>query len=277
MSDPAKPTPPDSGHDHAAPPAPTPVADQFKNLEAPFAAADGTIPLAPDLDPPAPMPIAGSSLLTPQDDLCPNCRAHMSPDAVVCMKCGYDQKQGRVVRPELGTVEVEDPKSVPEYVTTGRGPSKVVAIAAAVVLVGAMIVAGIYAPVRTVPIVAALLGLMLFQTILYTGTGVFAVWAAARLVSQRFTNIDLVAARMFFAVALFQLISHLVLFPEPRWLSQIVVFVLAVGAYWLTIFFFFRKNHKDTSVLLALHVAASLFVQFGVLISAFLQTVVASK
>ena len=277
-SEPSK-TPSGQSPESAQPPAPIPVADQFEKLTTSFgdAAADkGIIPLAPDLEADAPKPTS-PSLLTSKEDACPNCNAPLAADAVVCMKCGYDQKQGRVVKPEVGVVEVEDKKAVPEYVTIGRGSPRPLAIAGGVLLVAAMITAAVYSPVKSVPVIAAIIGLIFFQAALYTGSGVVAVWAAARLAGQRFTHIDLVAARMFVAVALFQLVSHFVLIPDYRTLSQIVMFVLAAGTYWLTIFFFFRKDHRETSVLLAFHVAAGAFVHFGVMISAFLQSVVSNR
>lgn len=261
------------------PPAPIPVADQFEKLTTSFgdtAPDKDIIPLAADPESDFPKP-AVPSLLTPKEDACPNCSAPLAADAVVCMKCGYDQKQGRVVKPEVGVVEVEEKKPVPEYVTTGRGTARPLAIAGGILLIAAMVTAAVYSPVKSFPVIAALIGLLFFQATLYTGSGVVAVWAAARLAGQRFTHIDLVAARMFVAVALFQLVSHFVLIPDHRMLSQIVMFVLAAGAYWLTIFFFFRKDHRETSVLLAFHVAAGAFVHFGVMISAFLQSVVAAR
>lgn len=207
-------------------------------------------------------------------DACPNCGKPMAADAVVCFNCGYDQKSSRVVKPEVGVVvlEPEAPlrREKPEFVLTGRGSPRAIAIAGAACVLSAMVLSGVLTKNATLGIAAAFAGLVLIQTLLHTGTGVAAVWLASKFTGTQFErNVDLAAARMLLAFGVLQLVVALRLSVESPF-ARAPIFLLAVAAYWLALFALFRRSHRDTSLLAACHIGVWMLVEFGVQIQSWL-------
>ncbi len=55
-------------------------------------------------------------------DVCPNCGSPMpGADALVCLRCGYDLKQMRVIKPELGEIEADEGDRRPMLSKPGMG------------------------------------------------------------------------------------------------------------------------------------------------------------
>ncbi len=232
---------------------------------------------APDLSTSRPSLVPDSTDL----DACPNCGKPMAADAVVCFNCGYDQKSARVVKPEVGVVVLEPQPPVrrekPEFVLPGRGSPRVVAIAGVACVLAAMIVSATVSKNATVGIAAALAGLVLVQTLLHTGTGVAGVWLASKFTATQFErHVDLAASRMLLAVGVFQLVAALRLSLESPF-ARAPVFLLAVGAYWLVLFAFFRRSHRDTSLLAACHMGVWMLVEFSVQIQTWLASAATLK
>jgi hypothetical protein len=238
---------------------------------------EGEIPLdLPAGVRPGPTRPARESLLTARPDACPNCARPMSQDAVVCFACGYDQRQARVVTPEVGVVEVTPPTpqrpELEEFVLPGRGSARVVAVVGVVVGVAAMITAASIGRGYSTGARLALAAGVGLSTLIHTGTGLVAVWTAAKITGRQLErNVDLGAARMLVAFASLQLVMSLRLGIENLWLRA-PVFGVALGAYWVVLFALFRRSHRDTTVLAACHVTAWLAVEFGVQVQAWLQS-----
>ncbi|HMN39215.1 MAG TPA: zinc ribbon domain-containing protein [Phycisphaerales bacterium] len=231
-----------------------------------------TIPLEPvaEGDPPA---RGTSSILNPSGDACPNCGAGMAAEAVVCMACGYDMTANRVVTPRTGVDEVDpepEDQGPAEFVRPGGKPM-VLAIAGAVVLLAAAVAAGSNAPRREFSAQAAMVLLVLYRAVIHTGTGLAAVWCAARYVEERFGSVRLALARVFVAVAVFWLVSSLRLPIESEWLERAVRWPVALGCYWLTLFVLFRRSRGETLVLALLHVGTWMFVEMGIQLGVWLQ------
>lgn len=243
---------------------------------------DGTIPLEPTPEPPKPVvPVArpvGQPLLDLVDDTCPNCKAVMDSDALVCMACGYDLKQNRVITPELGEVEApQAPKLAPEFVRPG-GTAKIVAALGAATLLAATVCAYLSAPRGSGFWVAASMSLLtIYKGILHTGTGVAAVWLTARWVSERFSRLDLASARMLLAFSVYLLVASLPLHMELVWLERALKFFAGMGVYYLMLWALFRRDRMTTLILLAFHVAMWAFVEFGILIAAQLEQAIQSN
>ena len=66
----------------------------------------------------------------------------MEPEAVVCMSCGYNMKANELLKPQTGVDIIEPPPVKPEFVKPGGKPATV-AIIGAVVVVAAMVAAGV--------------------------------------------------------------------------------------------------------------------------------------
>jgi hypothetical protein len=92
-----------------------------------------------------------------------------------------------------------------DFVRPGFGDARVWGITGAVLLVGAMIATGVNVETR----VLANIFLTMYNTLLHTGTGVVALFAAAILTEHRLGAFELAAARMFTAVAAFALVFSL--------------------------------------------------------------------
>jgi hypothetical protein len=203
----------------------------------------------------------------------------MESDAIVCMACGYDMKANQVLTSRTGIDEVE-PAPVaaerPEFVKPGGRPL-VYAIAGVCVLCGAMVAAAMNAPKPDIGVRAALALLVLYHAILHTGTGVAAIWLAARYVEQRLTHLELAASRIFLALACFLLVASIRIPIEHPFLESLVRFPLAIGVYFLAIFALFRRNRQETLLFLLFHAGAAMFVELGVRLAVWLEAIVAVK
>jgi hypothetical protein len=141
------------------------------------------------------------------------------------------------------------------------------AVAGAVLLLGALIVAGINAGNHHVFRIA----LTLYNVLLHTGTGVAAVFIAAYVTNTRVKRPELTAARMFVAVAAFMLIFRLNINffgPDYRtWrleelvLASLVYVGLVAGSFRLVRWY-------PLAILVGAHFVIWLVVQVGMELSA---------
>ena len=231
-------------------------------------------PLAPA--PPIPKLAARSSILQRIDDKCPNCATKMDADAVVCMSCGYDLKANELLRPRTGVDLIEPPPVQPEFVKPGIRPATL-AIIGAVVVVAAMVAAGVNSPpgrAMGAPFVFALL--ILYRVVLHTGTGLAGLWCAAKFVDHRLNHIDLAAARMFLALSVFMLVWALRIPIENAFLEHAIRFTLAVAGYWLTLFALFRRGRQETTLIAMFHLGVVMFVELGLQLAIWLETTVSA-
>lgn len=199
----------------------------------------------------------------------------MKTDAVVCLACGYDLTANRVIRPAVGVEEIEPTKPAedqrPEFVRPG-GTAKLVGILGGIVLVGAGVCAGFTARDGSGWVVTgAMVVLAMYSGILHAATGVAAVWCASKYEGERFTKIDLVAARMLLGFATFLLVLNVPVHLPYEWLDKSLKFVLAVSVYFLMLMALFRRDRRVSLVLLGMHAAIWVFVQIGVLLGVVLQ------
>jgi hypothetical protein len=232
-------------------------------------------PLAASSQPPK--PFARPPVVETVDDKCPNCGATMASDAVVCMSCGYDMQAGRVLKAETGVDLIEPPPVLPPFVKPGIKPS-VLLIAGSVALVAAMIAAGVNAAPRAALGSSAVFALLvLYKTILHTGTGLAGVWAAALFVGHRLNYLNLAAARMFVSVAAFMLIWSLRIPISISFLEYGVRLLAALACYWFLLFALFRRTRQETTLIVLFHVGAAMFVELGFQIAVWLQTSVAER
>jgi hypothetical protein len=144
------------------------------------------------------------------------------------------------VGPSAAATAVQLPSDTrPTFVRPGFGEPKHWAIAGAVLLVGAMIAAGVNAPAGGGGLqIAYRVALALYETMIHTGTGVFALYLASKLVDNRFGEVELAASRMFAAVSAVAFLLHLKLsFFGGRFqqIDQIIVLLLAIGGYVLIV------------------------------------------
>jgi hypothetical protein len=200
----------------------------------------------------------------------------MDEDAVVCMACGYDLKANEMLRSRTGVDIIEPPPVLPEFVgSAGMGwggrPGLLAAIGAGVTL-AAMIAAGANASRTGSPGVAfALVLLVVYQTVVHTGTGLVGLWLAARFVEHRLSRIDLCVARIALAWSVFQLVKALRVPIENSFAEAAIRFPIAIGCYWLMLFVLFRRSRQETSLILLFHFGAIMFVELGLQIGVWLQ------
>ncbi len=216
------------------------------------------------------------------EDRCPKCSEPMPSDAVVCMKCGYDQRANKVREVETGVVEVpEAPEGAKpaktDFVVPGRLSPKTLGIVGAVLTVAAMVAAGIYAPAPSFGVVAAWVLLTLYTIGINSATGVAAVAVAARLNSQPFGRLDVALARMFAAFALFQAISRTrpVLLGSPL-LTTGVSFVVGALLYFGAVMLLFRKDRRTTSVIALAHFILWILLELGPVLGNWVSTAVSA-
>lgn len=211
-----------------------------------------------------PSPADAKPLLELEEDVCPKCQSPLTPDAVFCVKCGYDLRTNETRTPRLGVEHVaEKPKEEPnEFSLPGRGKVPVLLAIGGVITVGAMVVAGLNAPPHFGPVLARVI-LCLYETALHTGTGLIAVLIAARLVEQKPGNLELALARVFVAFSTFQLL-HQITFTDYRVLSALLMYPLGLAAYWGLVMLLFRKPRMVALMVVLVHVVLWLVVQIGV-------------
>lgn len=166
---------------------------------------------------------------------------------------------------EKGIPEAKPP--LEEFVKPGIGGIKVWGIVGGVLLLAAMIAAGVQAGSGGQRVLRVLL--VLYNTLLHTGTGVVAVFVAATLLSMRMGKFELAAARMFAAVAAFALLMAMQfrLFGVV-WLDRVVVLFMATGVYGLIVASTFNlwKRHPLLYVV-GSHFFLWLIVAVGMLLS----------
>ncbi|MBL8759419.1 MAG: zinc ribbon domain-containing protein [Phycisphaerae bacterium] len=244
--------------------APIPLAPVGSAVPAPASPARPSAPAGTIAD-------KGSLLEVVSEEPCPQCGKPMPVDAVVCLKCGYDIKAGKVRQTEVG-VEAPAPAAVvvPDFAAPGRLDSLALTIIGALLLGAAMFVAGWFAPSgSSAGARAALVGRVALQTLVHTGTGVLAVVGAAFLVKNRLGRIDLAAARMFVCVSAFFSVVGLRYELEGawevvQWGTELVKWVGAMGLYWLLALGLFWKPPRSINTLAGLHFV--LFASTGMLI-----------
>src|SRR5262245_17275487 len=131
---------------------------------------------------------------------------------------------------------------VPPFVKPGLGEARHWAIVGAVLLVAAMIATAVTAvPGTGAGQIGLRILLTVYSTLVSAGTGVVAVYIAARLLEQPLGNVELAAARMFTAVSAFVLVQSLSLrLTGVDWIDNTINLVLATAAYLGTIAATFR-------------------------------------
>lgn len=225
---------------------------------------------APEGHPEKPQPkIEAQPILELEEEQCPKCRAPLGPGDVVCLKCGYDMRANTVRQVEHRAESVDeepDESDAEPFVTPGRGSPKVLLIAGSILSIAAMVVAGMGVPTggSTWLVVASVL-LVLYEVVLHTGTGLVAVAAAARISEERFGGeeaVQLAAARVFVAMAVFELVLHLVGM-TPYTLVSILAWPLAGAAYWLVVWLLFNKTKTVALVIVLAQVILWVLVRLG--------------
>lgn len=221
--------------------------------------------------PTPPLPEKVPSLLELAEDTCPKCGTLLKPDAVFCIKCGYDMRTNEVRTPRLGVEHVEEKPPEPEKVfsTPGRGDVKVLLAVGGALTVGAMVVAGLKSPPGFVTVVASVV-LALYETVLHTGTGLIAVLIAARLADMRPGRLDLATARIFVAFAAFQCL-HRISFGEYEVLVMILMYAAALAAYWGLVMLLFRKPRMVGVTVMVAHFLLWMVVMAGVELAKFVE------
>ena len=200
----------------------------------------------------------------------------MSDDAVVCMRCGFDQKAGVVRKAEVAVEEVEPPKPVPDFVVQARATPKVLAIIGGSIGVIAMIATGIKTHSQGWGVLIPSVLLTLYVTVVHACTGVIAVAIAAKLSEQKLGRIDLAAARMLVAVSIFEFVRSLEVLGVPSWLSNSVLVIVAAGAYLLFLMILFKKDHTKAGMIAVAHLAVYALFEIGAWLSVWLSAALAA-
>jgi len=185
-------------------------------------------------------------------DTCPNCGAPMpDAEAVLCLHCGFDQKQNRVIKTKVGVEEVADPADA-EFVRPGRLGFRAPFFAGAILVLLAAILSGVHADTR--PILHAV-ATFLFAPV-YAGIGVAAVMITAVLMEDRFGRLELAAARMFLAVGIADAAWHAGQTIDAHSAVRFLAGgVLGAGLYFAVVWWFFRLNRTVASLVAILHVS----------------------
>jgi len=209
--------------------------------------------------PPAPLP------LDLADEDCPRCHKPLAHEAVMCINCGYDLKANVIREPELGEVVVTAQQSAgaKEFVTPGRGSAQVLATCGVFITIGALIIAGVNDRQWGAFVLLGSIAIMLYNILLHTCTGVVAVILAAKFTEERFTRLELAAARMFVAVALFYALSSLRLPINLAFVAGLLAWVSALGVYFGVVWWFFKKDRYGTALIALAHFLMWLLLQLG--------------
>jgi hypothetical protein len=154
----------------------------------------------------------------------------------------------------------------PEFVKEGFGEPQYWAIAGGVLLLAAMIATGVNAPNRALFRIV----LTLYNALVHTGTGMVALYLAARLTEHRFGRVELAAARMFTAVSALMLVMTLQLhLTGYTWIDMTVRLIIAVGAYAGIVAVLFKLWDRTTLVyVIGLHALLWLIVEVGMALAA---------
>lgn len=154
----------------------------------------------------------------------------------------------------------------PPLVGSTLGGPQVWAIVGGLLLVSALVATAINAPNRAVIRVL----LVLYNTLLHTGTGVAALTLAAMLLQRRLGPVEAAAARMFAAVSAFVLVAALptTLF-GVRWADVSLGLILAAGVYVLAVASLFGLWRRlPLAYVVLAHAILWLIVQVGVELAA---------
>lgn len=253
-----------------------------------------------DAVPPSPPPVTIAPLhphdappiFEVENDPCPKCGAVLRPGEVVCIKCGFDLRKNQAHAPSVGVELVDaaalerarvqaatgvEPKTPSEeFSTPGRGNLQTLLIFAAALVVSAMVFAGIDSPV--VGFWPALLRalLALYKIVLATGAGLVALMVVAHISEMKVGRTDLAAARILLAFSAFYALQA-ISFPGPPMLVHLLMWTLALGAYWALVKFLFNKPSIVALYLLATHCLLWLVLQGGMSFSQAVQGVEASR
>ncbi|MBX3316899.1 MAG: hypothetical protein KF902_08575 [Phycisphaeraceae bacterium] len=151
---------------------------------------------------------------------------------------------------------------IPPIVRPGfPGPNTLI-ISAAVLTLGAVGMAGYFAPSHAIARGLA----TLYDIAVHTGTGIVAVMMAAVFTERRFSEAKLAAARMFFAVSL----MHAVVSSNIPIPTKIDEWVLGLSAYALALWGLFRLPRHELTVIGVTHAGLWLIVKFGAELNAFI-------
>lgn len=185
------------------------------------------------------------------EDRCPKCGTPMpNPDAVVCMKCGYDQVQNKVISTKVGTVEVVADAGPTMFVKPGRLGWKAPAIIGGVLIIVAAVLSGMHAPHRPISHGVAT---FLFAPV-FTGIGVAAVLLTALLMEEPFGRLEHAAGRMLMAVGLVELSWHIAWNLElANPLRFLIGASIGVGAYFLVVWWTFSLTRTVALMVSVIH------------------------
>jgi len=218
--------------------------------------ADEMIPLEPAKEEQSPSKPSSTpaqrSLLDETEDTCPSCGAALpGPDAVVCVKCGFDLVANRQRSTAIDEVEVdEDFAEVNAFARRSPLGANVPAIVALVSWALAAILAGVFSETQTT---RAIVRVLIYAPVQF-GIGFGAVALTARLLEQKIGRMNVAAARMAMCVALFALMMVLgsgVSAPGP--VQFILGAALGAGAYFLTAWRLFSTTPAVTGMLMGVH------------------------
>jgi len=142
-------------------------------------------------------------------DACPNCGADLpSPEAVLCMRCGYDMLANEVRATRIGgpseAEEDEDEGEPGDFFRPGRLGWRVPLGASVALIVVAAVLAGMNADARQF-----VHGLVtFFYAPVHAAVGLGAAALTARLLEDRLGRLELGAVRMLLATSLFLACFH---------------------------------------------------------------------
>lgn len=194
-----------------------------------------------ELAPPATLPggrIGDKGLL---DDFPEDADLEHDPEVERALKAG-----GRLPEEIKPSVEpATEGEGNPPFVKPGMGEPQVVALVSVGLLLAAVVTSAINAENQWFASAVT----TLYMALLHTATGIAAVVIAAKIVEAPLGSVELAAARMFAAVAVFQFFINLHIpipgrFDEP---------ILAAGAYWAVIMVLFRLPVVKTFYIGMLH------------------------
>lgn len=206
------------------------------------------------------------SLLEIADDHCPKCGAVMAPDAVVCVKCGFDMRANEARESFVGK-PVEVPSLLDEKKAGAATPGadsgafvrppggtweneRVLASAGGVLALGAAIAAAINTPASSTAVTIGAAVLALYSVVLHTGTGLAAVGVGAALAERPYGSIRIAAARVFVAYGAFELVKNLHLEFTG---GGIVKMLAACAVYFLLLWGLFRRTARETGIVAISH------------------------
>ena len=162
----------------------------------------------------------------------------------------------------------KDPKPpADDFVQPGLGSAKVWAIVGVTLLVVAMIATGVHAGPASERILNVLL--VLYRTLVHTGTGVVAVFVAATLLGKKLGNFELAGARMLAAVGAFSaMLSFQFSLFGRVWLDNLIALIMAAAVYVLLVASTFNLWKKQPlSFVIGSHFFLWLIVAVGMLLA----------